>query len=133
MFQDATSKQWYPATITSLCAEPRSYNITTREGVTYRKTQAHLKPCKPQDEKLEDEHSVSQQMTQSNDMLTVKQPECKKSYKVKNQAQSYTSRPKRPLSPRLSLIYKVLCDYFNNILNIYCVNWSVHKWLSNRG
>ena len=41
MFQDATSNQWYPATITSLCAEPRSY-ITTREGVTCRKTQGHL-------------------------------------------------------------------------------------------
>ena len=48
MFQDATSKQWYPATITHLYAEPRSYNITTREGVTYRKTQAHLKACTPQ-------------------------------------------------------------------------------------
>ena len=41
MFQDVTSKQWYPATITSLCSEPRSYNITTREGVTYTKTQPH--------------------------------------------------------------------------------------------
>ena len=50
-FQDATRKQWYPATITCLCAEHRSYNITTREGVTYRKTQAHLKPYTPQDEK----------------------------------------------------------------------------------
>ena len=38
MYQDATSKQWYPATITSLCVQPRSYNITTREGVTCRKT-----------------------------------------------------------------------------------------------
>ena len=27
MYQDATSKQWYPATITSLCVQPRSYNI----------------------------------------------------------------------------------------------------------
>ena len=34
MFQDVASKQWYPATITSLCAQPRSYNITTRDGVT---------------------------------------------------------------------------------------------------
>ena len=38
MYQDATSKQWCPATITSLCAQQRSYNVTTREGVTYRKT-----------------------------------------------------------------------------------------------
>ena len=38
MFQDPTSKWWFPATITSLCSEPRSYKITTNEGVTYRKT-----------------------------------------------------------------------------------------------
>ena len=44
MVQDVTSKQWYPTTITSLCPDPRSYNITTREGINYRRTQAHLKP-----------------------------------------------------------------------------------------
>ena len=44
MYQDSTSKQWYPATITRLCKEPRSYIVTTKEGVQYRKTQAHLKP-----------------------------------------------------------------------------------------
>ena len=31
MFQDATSKQWFPAAITILCSQPKSYNITTRE------------------------------------------------------------------------------------------------------
>ena len=55
MYQDATSKQWYPATITSLWVQPRSYNITTKEGVTYRKTQAYLKPYQPQSKKSEDE------------------------------------------------------------------------------
>ena len=60
MYQDATSKQWYPATITSLCVQPRSYNITTRDDVTYKKTQAHLKPYQPQSKKSEDEHSVEQ-------------------------------------------------------------------------
>ena len=103
MFQDVTSKWWYSATIPSLCAEPRSYNITTTEGVMYRKTQAHLKPYTPQDEKLEAEHSVSQPMTQSNDMQTVKQPACKKSYKVNNQAQSYKTRPKRDIEPPIRL------------------------------
>ena len=44
MFQDTTSKWWFPATMTSLCLQPRSYKIITGEGVTYRKTQAHLKP-----------------------------------------------------------------------------------------
>ena len=72
MFQDATSKWWYPATITSLCSEPRSYNITTRDGITYRKTQAHLKPYTPKGKKLKAKHSMSQLMVQSNDMQTVK-------------------------------------------------------------
>ena len=58
MYQDASSKWWYPATITSLCTQQRSYNITTKEGVTYRKTQAHLMPYQPQSKKLEDKHSV---------------------------------------------------------------------------
>ena len=57
MFQDATSKQWFPATITSLCSQPRSYKITTREGATYMKTQAHLKPYSPRSKKSTDEHS----------------------------------------------------------------------------
>ena len=59
MYQDVVSKRWYPGTITSLCAQPRSYNITTRDGVTYRKTQAYLKPFQPQYKKSEYEHSDS--------------------------------------------------------------------------
>ena len=50
MYQDPNDKRWYPATITRLCQEPRSYLITTKQGVQYRKTQAHLKPYHPQDE-----------------------------------------------------------------------------------
>ena len=48
MYQDPTTKRWFPATITKLCQEPRSYIITTKEGIQYRKTQAHLKPYHPQ-------------------------------------------------------------------------------------
>ena len=33
MYQDSTGKRWFPATITKLCKEPRSYIITTKEGV----------------------------------------------------------------------------------------------------
>ena len=44
MFQDSICKRWFQATITSLCKEPRGYKITTKDGVTYRKMQAHLKP-----------------------------------------------------------------------------------------
>ena len=47
MMQDHASKRWSPVVITRLCKEPRSYQVTTRDNVTYRKTQAHLKPYKP--------------------------------------------------------------------------------------
>ena len=43
MYQDATTKKWYPAKITKLCDEPRSYIISTEDGTQYRKTQKHLK------------------------------------------------------------------------------------------
>ena len=44
MYQDSTSKCWYPAVIESLFTEPRSYKILTRDGIVYRKIQYHLKP-----------------------------------------------------------------------------------------
>ena len=50
MYQDPNDKRWYPATITRLCQEPRSYLITTKQGVQYRKTQSHLKPYHPHGE-----------------------------------------------------------------------------------
>ena len=48
MYQEPVSKKWYPAKITRLCDEPRSYIITTEEGTQYRKTQTHLKLYQPQ-------------------------------------------------------------------------------------
>ena len=76
MYQDVASKQWHPATITSLCVQPRSHNITTITGVTYRKTLAHLKPYQPQCEKIEDENSDS-------DMWSLK-ANCKQFDNIKN-------------------------------------------------
>ena len=38
IYQDSASKHWYPAVIDSLCPELRSYKITTRDGIVYRKT-----------------------------------------------------------------------------------------------
>ena len=76
MYQDVKSKQWYPATITSLCVQPKCYNITMREGITYRKTQAHSKLYQPQCKKTEDEHS-------DNDMWTLK-ANCKQFDSVKS-------------------------------------------------
>ena len=97
MYQDATSKQWHPATITSLCVQPRSYNITTREGVTYRKTQAHLKPYHPQSKQSEDEHSDEQ----SSDKQTLK-ADCKQFDSMNNHVQPY-SRPKRDIKHLVKL------------------------------
>ena len=94
MYQDSTSKWWCPATITRLCKEPRSYIITTKEGVQYRKTQAHLKPYQPQNKKREDE-----QLSQSNHMQTFKN-ESKRSHISDNLVQS---RPKRDIKPQINL------------------------------
>ena len=55
MYQDPASKRWYPATITKLCQEPRSYIITTKQGIHYRKIQDHLKSYKPQEDTSENE------------------------------------------------------------------------------
>ena len=43
MYLNPVNRRWYPATITSLCQEPRSYKIRTEGGIIYRKTQNHLK------------------------------------------------------------------------------------------
>ena len=66
-------------------------SITTKEGVTYRKIQAHLKPYRPQYKKSEDEQCLSQ----SSNMQTVNHKKCNT---IDNQAQSY-SWPKRDIKP----------------------------------
>ena len=98
MYQDTTSTQWYPATIPSLCVQSRSYNITTREGFTNRKTQAHLESYQPQSKKSEDEHSVEQ----SSYMWTLKQADHKQFDTMNNQVQPF-SRPKRGIKPPAKL------------------------------
>ena len=47
MYQDTTTRKWYPVKITKLCDDPRSYIISTENGTQYRKTQKHLKPYQP--------------------------------------------------------------------------------------
>ena len=61
MMQDPTSKQWSPAVITRLCNEPRSYQVTTSDNVTYRKTQAHLKLYKSEIKSVQDAKSCHKQ------------------------------------------------------------------------
>ena len=44
MCRSPITKRWFPVTIKALCPEPRSYQIEMPEGITYRRTQNHLKP-----------------------------------------------------------------------------------------
>ena len=44
MCQSPITKRWFPVKIKALCPELRSYQIETPEGITYRRTQNHLKP-----------------------------------------------------------------------------------------
>ena len=106
MYQDSTSTQWYPATITKLCNEPRNYIITTKEGVQCRKTQAHLKPYQPQGKKSKDKH-----LLQSTYMQAVKSVS-KKPQKIDNLDQRGT------LSPQLYWIYKEQCDHLVSGMDI---------------
>ena len=94
MYQDSSSKQWHPATIARLCKEPRSYLITSKEGVHCRKVQAYLKPYQPQSKNSEEEL-----LSQSNHMWTVKN-ENKKPHISNSLAQS---RPNRDITPPIKL------------------------------
>ena len=71
--------------------------MTTREGVTCWKTQAHLKPYQSQCKKTEDEHS-------DNDMQTLK-ANCKQfdNNKSKNNQVQAHSRPKRDIKSPVKL------------------------------
>ena len=66
MMQDPTSKRWSPVVITRLCKEPKSYQVTTTDGVTYRKMQAHLKPYKPEDKKEQEPKKYHMQSLMNN-------------------------------------------------------------------
>ena len=76
----------------------KSYNITTRDGVTYRETQAHLKPYQQHSKKPEDEHSAEQ----SSDMWTLKEADCKKFDTMNHHLHPY-SRPKIDIKPPVKL------------------------------
>ena len=101
MYQDSTSKHWYPAIIDSFCSEPRSYKIITRDGIIYRKTQSHLKPFTPQNKMSQSTKCVFSLMAQSNHMWPVK-TESKKS-QINNQLQVQTRRPKKDIKPPVKL------------------------------
>ena len=93
MYQDPATKRWFPANIIKLCQEPRSYIITTKKNVQYRKTQAHLKQYHLQDKTVKNEL-----VSQNNHMWTVKTLNSKQS--TTNLAQS---RPKRDIRSPIKL------------------------------
>ena len=81
--------------------------IGTSDCITYRKTQAHLKPFTSQGKNSQSTQSVSQLMAQSHHMQPVKQlmaqSDHKKSLQVNNQSQVHTIRPKRDTKPPVKL------------------------------
>ena len=90
MFQNFTSKHWYPAVIEILHPKPRSYkwwyylqeNASTSEAFY------------TSEQNLQSNQCVSPLMAQSNHMQPVK-TEHRKKLQVSNQMQVQTSRPKR--------------------------------------
>ena len=111
MFQDATGKQWFLATITSLCSQPRSYKITTKEGVTYRKTKVHFKPYIPQS-KNEDKHSLLQLSDMwTFNLITRSLIQLKIKYNI-------ILSQRGALTAWLSLICKGISEYFDNRLDL---------------
>ena len=129
MFQDSINKRWFSATITSLCKEPRSYKITTKDGVTYRKTQVHLKPCRPQNKQYEAGHSIIKKC----DKWTVKPAN-----KVNTSDNVVQSKPKRNSKPPLIICIKFLIlfeyvisegslpqnNYFSSMTSFCCLQVS---------
>ena len=125
MYQDSTSKCWYPAVIDSLCPGPRSYKISTRDGIVYRKTQSYLKPFIPQNKMSQSTHCVSPQMAQSNHMWPVK-TKFKKS-QVNNHTQVQASRLKRDSKPPVNPDLLVLLSVYLVHNWIYIVCYSINK------
>ena len=76
MMHNCANKWWSPTVITRPCKEPRSYQVTTSDNVTYRKMQAYLKPYKPEIKNVQDAKSCNMQplektcnKTKSNDTI----------------------------------------------------------------
>ena len=81
-------QEMVPVVITRLCKEPRSYQVTTKDGVTYRKMQVHLKPYKPEDKREQEAKKYHLQTLTNN---------CNKNTCNNNLAQSGAKRQVKPL------------------------------------
>ena len=112
MVQEPTRKRWYPAVITSLCQEPRNYKVSTTDGVTYRKMQAHLNPYRPQDKQDEDNVKKCHKSTG--------RPECKK---VSFKDSLHNQDQREILNPQLIWTYNKVALYMaNNKVSCYLVS-----------
>ena len=121
MFQDVASKWWYPATIPSLCVQPRSYMITTSNGVTFRKMQAHLKPY--QSSARKEKMNILIVITTSSLMIL----------NVKTIKNSFIQDQGDTFILQLNLIYDVLNELCINKVDISCLKQIAHKWPPKRG
>ena len=78
MYLNPVNRRWYPAIITSLCQEPRSYKIRTDDGITYRKTQDHLKIYQQDEDKVNNysTQTLRSDLKQSNSNNKQCRPKC---------------------------------------------------------
>ena len=75
MVHDTINNKWFPAKIKSPRAEPNSYDITTSEGVTYRHSCHHPKPCIPRLPSLnENDHNQNEVQHEVQDSENKSQP-----------------------------------------------------------
>ena len=88
MCQSPITKRWFPVKIKALCPEPRSYQIETPGGITYRRTQNHLKPFK------------SCQKTQMKEQY---KKQCHKRTLIQSDSTKILSHPKRQVKAPVKL------------------------------
>ena len=64
--KDQNDHTWQPATVSKICDEPRSYEITTPNGATYRRNRSQIREInsKPQPRRVRFADEVEQQNTQ---------------------------------------------------------------------
>ena len=89
MCQSPITKRWFPAKVKALCPELRSYQIETPEGITYRRTQNHLKPF---------------QLCQRTQMKEQHKEQCHKGTLIPSDCTKLLTHPKRQIKIPVNLI-----------------------------
>ena len=130
MFQDSTSKHWYPAVIESLCPETRSYKIKTSDGVVYRKCK-HISSPKHHRMRSHKQCSVCHNQWHNQTICCQWNNLTTRSHEWTIIHKYIQADLKGTLSPRSSLIYKYF-KFYLMYMDIYIVFTSVFKWQYNR-